>query len=1098
MKISVPLLLVLLLAGMTYGRDGLAQDLLNRSVTVEVEQRELKVVLSQLEKMAKVRFSYVPSLIRDRKVSLTAQNQPLEEVLNKLLRPLHIQYAVSGGYIILNRESNSGTDHPSAGSANANSSDMASMVTAMPEDETISGKVSDEKGQGLPGVSVVVKGTTRGTTTDTDGNFRLAVPSKGTALVFSFVGYLPQEVTVGAQNVIAITMQPDDKTLSEVVVVGYGTQKKADVTGAIASISSTAITQAATPDATGALQGRVPGAVVVKNVGKPGSGYSISIRGTSSIGGSNLPSSNSPLYVIDGIPTTSGLNDLNPADIEKIDILKDASATAIYGSRGAKGVVIVTTKRGKSGKTTLSYDAYVGARVPVHLPNMFTGPEYVAFRTAMFQAQGKDVSRNNTTFFTPEQWANIDAGKFTDWPNLILKNGLQMNHNITASGGDDKTRFAISAGLLQENGNVSPESFKRYSLRGNVDRQINDRWRTGLNLYLVQSLQDLGSSEALRSAYRLPPITNPYDANGNLTFRVYGTNSVTNPVFDQENELRQNRNLRAFGNLYVQFQPTAELTLKSSISPNLSTARSGSYYGPLSKQSLGGSVPTEGIYSNSEQFTWVLDNQATYEGQWGEHKLTATAVQSMQQDRLETSNLDIAGLPYKSLWYNLGSGGTVKGYGTGYTKYTLSSFMGRANYNYKDKYLLTATGRWDGSSRLAEGNQWGFFPSASVAWRVSQEAFMKNITAINDLKFRVSYGVSGNDRVSAYSSQATLAQTYYDFGGTLALGYAPNQLANKDLTWELTKEINLGLDFGLLNNRITGTVDVYNRLIDNILLNRQLPAPSGFSSITDNIGKLRNTGVEIGLSTVNIHAGKFMWKSDFVFDANKNKILELYGGTKDDVGNSLFIGQPVQVNYTYVYDGIWQTSEIDQAAKFNQKPGQIRVKDLDNNGVINANDRQIIGKRVPSWTGSVGNTFRYGNVDLFVQVYTRQGEQFVSSFDATFMNYNADYNQLKVDYWTPTNPSQTWFQPGNPGPYSAVPTYRNVNFVRVGNITLGYNVPANLLKRYKINNLRIYGTATNPFLFTKYEGFDPEWTSTNTYGTAVSSASYLFGINLGF
>ncbi|TDE17141.1 TonB-dependent receptor [Dyadobacter psychrotolerans] len=1082
--LGVPIVIILGLATLALAKDGNAQDLMKRSVTIEFNNREITKVLTSIGHKTNVRFTYLPGIFPvDAKVSVKFRNVSLENVLHHILDPYNVDYQTSGEFIILKKNS---------ASPKSSVLDLKEEVFRN-DDITVSGKVTDDKGESLPGVSIILKGTQRGTVTDVEGAFSFNVPDKASILVFSYVGYLQKEIQVGSQTSLTVQLAVDNKTLEEIVVVGYGSQKKSDVTGAIASLDGTKIARAATPDATGALQGQMPGVVVVKNVGKPGSGYNINIRGISSIGGSN-----SPLFVIDGIPTTTGMNELNPADIEKIDILKDASATAIYGSRGAKGVVIVTTKRGKSGKTSISYDAYAGVRTPTHLPEMFNGSEYVAFRTEMFKAQGKDVSRNNTTFFTPEQWKNIDEGKFTDWPKLILKNGLQMNHNITASGGDDKTRFAISAGLLQEDGNVKPEQFKRYTLRGNVDRQISAKWKAGLNMYFSQNLTNLGSSEALRSAYRLPPMAYPYDQTGAPAFRVYGTNSVTNPLFDQDNEIRQSRNSRTFGNIYVQVEPIKNLTLKSTISPNYSTERSGFYFGPLTKQSLGGSVPTQASNSSQEQLTWVLDNQATYEAQFGVHKLTATVVQSMQKDRTETSTITVDGIPYKSLWYNLATGGRVLGYGSGYVKSTLASAMGRVNYSYKEKYLLTATGRWDGSSRLAEGNQWGFFPSASLAWRISEEQFIKTVSAINDLKLRVSYGVTGNDRVNPYSTQAALGQTFYDFGGVFAPGYAPNQLPNKNLTWETTHEINVGLDFGFFSNRISGSIDVYNRLIDNILLSRQLPAPSGFSSITDNVGKLKNSGIELGLSSINVHAGKFMWKTDFVFDKNKNKILELNGGKKDDVGNKLFIGQPVQVNYDYVFDGIWQQDQLEAAKKYNQTPGQIRVKDLDGNGVINASDRQIIGKRIPTWTGSFSNTFRYGNLDLYIMLYTRRGEQYVSSFDATLMNYNQDYNQVKVDYWTASNPSQTHFQPGNPGPYTVIPTYRKVDFTRVGNITLGYNLPTGLIQKFKISNLRVYATATNPFLFTKYEGFDPEWPATNTYGTAVSTSSYLFGINLAF
>lgn len=967
----------------------------------------------------------------------------------------------------------------------------------------VNGTVHSDNNQPLVGASVTIRNNktnfTSGTKTDSAGVFTARVPAGGPyVFTVSSVGYEPQTLSGynlkgGTTFTLDVGMKATAAALDQVVVIGYGTQKRANVTTAIASVNSTTITRAATPSAAGALQGNVPGAVVVKNTNKPGTGYNITIRGTSSIGGSSYP-----LVVVDGIPSNVNIGDLNPADIEKIDVLKDASATAIYGSRGSKGVVIITTKRGRPGRTAISYDAYMGIRKPTHLPDMMDGNEYVAYRTQMFKAQGRSTDRSNAAFFTPEQWANIDSGKFTDWPSLVLKNSLQMNHNITASGGDANTQFSLSAGLLSEDGNVAPENFKRYTLRGNIDRRINKKWKAGMSFYLAQNLQDEGSYEALRSSYRLPPVVSPYSSTGAKLFRVYGTDGVTNPLFDQENEIRRNRNFKTFGNMYIQLEPINHLTLKSTIYPSYSSVRSGYYFGPLTKQSAGGAVPIQAQNNTSEQFTWVLDNQAIYDTRFGEHKLTATAVQSLQNDRIESNSITADGVPYNSLWYNLATAPTIRSYTSGYTRSTLVSAMGRVNYGYKDKYLITATGRWDGSSRLAEGNQWGFFPSASIAWRISQEAFMDNIPAVNDVKLRISYGLSGNDRVSAYSTQATLGQTYYDFGGTLAPGYAPNQLPNKSLTWETTHEINVGLDFSLLESRLSGSVDVYDRKIDNILLDRLLPAQSGWNSITDNLGKLQNSGVEIGVSTLNVRTGRFSWRSDFVYDRNKNKILELIGGKKDIVGSALFIGQPVQVNYDYVFNGIWQAGEAAEAAKYNQKPGQIRVKDLDNNGVVNAADKAIIGKRIPGWTGSFANTFRYGNLDLYIMIYTRRGEQFSSSFDATFMNYNVPYNQVKVDYWAEKNPSQTHFQPGDPGPYTSIINYRSVDFTRVGNFTLGYNLPGRLLQKFGVSNFRVYATTTNPFLFTKYEGFDPEWPTQNTYGTAISSTSYLFGVNVSF
>jgi len=966
----------------------------------------------------------------------------------------------------------------------------------------VKGIVRSESGLPLQGVNVIVKNMnsnfTAATQTDSAGfwGFSKLAAGDGYDFSFSYVGYQAQNLTgyalkPDANFTITVKMKEASSSMDEVVVIGYGSQKKADVTVAISSINSNTIARAALPDATGALQGQVPGVNVEKNVGKPGSGYNVTVRGVHSIGASNAP-----LYVIDGIPSSNGLNDLNPSDIEKIDVLKDASAASIYGSRGAKGVIIVTTKHGKAGKTTLTFDSYIGEKVPVHLPDMMNTQEYVDYRVA--QAQGAGKSTNLSDIFSTTLLNNYNNGINTNWPDLVLKNAIQMNHNITASGGDEKTRFSISAGYLSEGGSVSPEGYKKYNLRGNVDRQITDQWKAGLNMYMVQDLTNLGSYEALRSSYRLPSITNPYDSSGNMQFRVFDNDAVTNPTFDQSNDLRQNRSFRTFGNLYIQFQPFKELTIKSTISPSYLSTRNGTYFGALSKQGVGGSVPSTGSNNTSEFFSWVWDNQATYDKQLGDHHITATVIQSMQRDRTETNALTVAGLPYKSLWFNLGSGGSVTSYGSSFTLYSLASLTSRVNYNYKNKYLLTVTGRYDGSSHFSEGHKWGFFPSASAAWRVSQEDFLQAVPAINDLKLRLSYGSTGNDRISAYSTQATLGQSYYDFGGTLANGYAPNQLANQNLTWETTREWNLGLDYGLFNNRISGSVDVYTRTILNILQNRQLPPETGFSSVAANIGQMRNQGIEVALSTVNVRTAKFQWRTDIAFESNNNKLLEIYGGTKSDVGNLLFIGKPVAINYDYVFDGIWQTDQATEAAKYNQKPGQIRVKDLDGNGVINASDKAILGQQTPKWTGSVGNTFKYGPVDLYVMVYTRQGEQFNSNFFSTFLNYNQNYNQVNEPYWTPNNPSNKWWQPGNPGPYTSAVQYQSNNFVRISNITLGYTFPANSLQKAKINSLRVYATAVNPVLFTKYKGFDPEWASQNSFGDAVSTAAYMVGVNLAF
>ncbi|MCX2473482.1 TonB-dependent receptor [Pedobacter sp. MC2016-05] len=1043
-------------------------------VSLDLKSVDFKRVASEVEKKTKYRFLFGEFKIPTKKFDVVnAQNEEVLTLVTRLLEGTSFTYRHL-------------------------ENDLIVIVPRVTENlrALITGKVLDETGQPMVGVTIKIKGVEKGgSITDANGAFRIDAPDNA-VLTIAYIGYITQEIIVGDQETLTIRLKPSAGNLTDVVVVGYGTQRKSDVTGAISSVNSSVITRAATTDATGALQGQTPGAVVVKNVGKPGSGYSVSIRGTSSFTGAN-----SPLLVIDGIPTTSGLNDINPADIEKMDVLKDASATAIYGSRGAKGVVIITTKRGKAGKTTITYDGYLGSRRPNNLPEFFDATEYRTFLEEQYLR-----GRGATAAVLNALPSYASSNTFTDWPGLVQQNGLQMNHNLAVSGGDDKTRFSFGAGLLREEGNVSPEDFKRYSFRGSIDRTINNTFKAGISFYANQNLQNLGSSEALRSAYRLPATVSPNDAAGNPVFRVLGADGVTNPLFDQLNDLRENRNYRMFGNLYLQVDPVKYISFRTSLSPNFYRSRNGTFFDIESKEGAGNGSYRAGTYTTGEQLTLVWTNQLTYERTFNNvHKITATAVSSVQNDRSETGSISAYNLPFRSLWYNLGSAtntdpnGTFRGptVTSNYIRFNLVSNVARVNYSFRDKYLLTVSGTADGSSRLSEGNKWGFFPSASLAWRASEETFIKNISAISNLKFRLSYGKSGNDRVNPYDTQATLGSSSYYFGSILALGYSPNRLANQNLTWETTKEINFGIDFGFFNNRISGSIDMYDRKIDNIIGNRPLPPPAGFSSVMDNLGKLRNRGLEVGLNTINLKLGKFTWMSDFVLDINSNKVLETANGQKDDLGSLLFIGHPVLVNYDYEFEGIWQTNEAALAASYGQRPGQVRVKDRDGNGVINTNDRQIIGKRIPSWTGSFGNTFKYGNLDLYVLLYTRQGEQFNSSFDGGFKNYNQVYNQLKVDYWTATNPSQTNFQPGNPGPFVNAIYYQKTNFLRVNNVTLGYTFPKKLVDKVRLSSVRMYATANNPLLFTDYQGFDPEWASQNTYGTAISTSTYLFGLNIG-
>lgn len=969
-------------------------------------------------------------------------------------------------------------------------------MNIMQQSQKITGKVVDSNGEPIIGATIKIAGTSNGTITDLDGNFFLDMAPKG-VLEISYVGYLPQKVTVNSNKPLDIVLREDSKTIDEVVVVGYGSVKRSDVTGSVSSLDASSITSASQTNAVDAMQGRISGVNITRNAARPGGSYSIVVRGKSSINNSN-----EPLWVIDGIPTSSDARDLNPADIEKIDVLKDASATAIYGSRGANGVVIVTTKRGKEGHFSINYDGYYGARVASHLPDMMNGDEYVKFRTELFKNLGRSTDRTNAEFFTPEEWERIDNKDYTDWIDLTLRTGQQYSNTITASGGDAKGTFSLGVGQLHEEGTVRDQDFNRYNLHLNVNRKILNSWEMGGSLYFTYSKQNEGSYETLRSAYRLPQVASPYDENGNLTYHVFRNDATTNPLLEStaDGEHRETKRYRIFGNVYLQYKPIKDLTFKSQFAPQFLYKRYGEVVGKNAKNSTGKAAGVTAKYDQTNYWSYVWDNQITYDKQLDKHHLNASFVQSIQMEQWEYSNQAAKDFPFNSYWYNLGAAGLSNQTtsSTNYQKRTLASFLARVLYSFNDRYLLTVSGRYDGSSRLADGNKWSFFPSAALAWRITEEDFMKSAPAISNLKLRLSYGVTGNDAVSIYGTQSGISRLNYDYGGNVISAYYKNILANKNLSWEKTHEINVGLDFGFFNNRINGAIDVYQRDAKDLIMKRNIPKTTGWSSVWDNIGWVRNRGVEIGLNTVNIQGKDFGWETNITFSKNTNKIVELYNGKQDDVANKWFIGKPLDVNYDYVFDGIWQTDEAELAKKYGQTPGQVKVKDLDDNGIINSDDKQVIGQRSPKWIGSITNTFTYKNFDFSVYLYTQQGAQLQDAFMSAYMTYEGNYKQVNVNYWTKENPSNKYPQPGNKGKYYDAMRYVDVSFVRVGSITLGYNLPKSWLEKINVKHARLYVTTNNPFTFTSYKGFDPEWATQNTWGTATGYTTYLIGAKVEF
>lgn len=988
---------------------------------------------------------------------------------------------------------------------------LASMAWA--QTRQVTGRVlNDENGAILAGASVSVKGQSKGAITDADGKFSISIPTKGTTvLVISSVGFAGQEITVTNQTSLLVRMVSETKALDDVVVIGYGTVKKKDLTGAVGTVASADIVRANPKDATQALQGQVAGVVVTKASNLPGQAWGIDIRGENTISGVT-----EPLVVIDGV-IGGRLRDINPADIQSIDVLKDASSTAIYGSRGANGVVIITSKKGVSGRAKVSIDAYVGQKTPAHLPELQTAQQF-------YQSMVTDWTLNGGTppTFTVNELDMVNNGKSTNWVKEITAPSLSTGTTVAVSGGNNGTTYRFSGSYIQDDGSIRHSTFKKYSLNGSVDSKINRFLHIGFTAYVNYNENPTGSFEALRSAYRARPtgvvyyndLVDPsagYDLgigpwNGYAVWMGIKDNQVLSPIVeaDPANYQFQTNISNQMGNAFAEITLMKGLTFRSSISAAVIGQKQGDYRGTYTKDRAGVRLP-RATYKTSDNRTFTFDNQLTYNTEFGKHRLNVTVLQSAYKNISEDYSTSVQNLPFASAWYNLGSAGNsnITGVSSDYNQNTLQSYMGRVNYTFNDKYLFTLTGRADGASQLAPGNKWAFFPSGAFAWKMIQEDFMRNNKLFSDLKLRVSYGEVGNSNVSPYSTQASLLNTVYSYGASLGVGFAPGNLANADLKWERSQELNLGINFGILNNRITGSVEVYNRTTKDLILQENLPTSTGFNTVNANVGRISNKGVEVLLNTKNIVKNDFSWTTTLTFAKNNNKIEALANGVNSIIGSSLFVGYPVKSYYDYRFAGIWQTADATAAAAFGQKPGSVKVSDLNGDGVISSStgkdDRTIVGSQLPNYILGMTNRINYKDFDLSFLLYYRNGTTYKNNLlTGTMADYtNTRYNHIVLNYWTVNNPTNDFYGPGVSQPYKNAIAYEDASFLRISDITAGYTVPNTKLDKWGIDRMRVYLQVSNPFIFTKYHGQDPEYNS-STYIDDVPTVIFTFGVNLGF
>lgn len=1072
--------------------------------------------------------------------------------------------------------------------------------------QSVSGNVVDEQGEAVIGATVMEKGTKNATVTDFDGNFTIKLGERK-VLVISYIGMVTQEVNVAGKSNVKVVMKEDATTLQDIVVVGYGTMKKTDLTGSVSSVDTEKLNAKGAASVMGNLQGSTPGVNITQSSGRTNGDFNIEIRGKASIN-----SGTTPLYVVDGV-MCDDINFLNPQDIERIDVLKDASSTAIYGSRATAGVVMVTTKSGagvkKDQKATISYDGYYGFTKATRMPDFQDGSEFYKYRFMKFltyadptfggsQAQpaysiggatlDQCLLRKTTDADSPYVMKQmLESGQTFNWPNTITQTGQQQNHFLAVSGGSEKVNYHFGAGFNNNKGVYKGDNMRRFNFKGSVDARINKVLSAGFSINVANIKNEYANDNAVKYAYRMNPYMRPYDADGNVIHLPGNTAALGTAVTEDQpngtkyqfsdqqstldlmkNAKKERETWRLLGNFYIKFDLMKGLDFKSTFSPNFTSYRQGAFEGYINPNDPDGKFYDTGMtentatLTNQRGFSWTWDNIINYNTTIAEdHSLGVMGLFSMQSSNTENTIWAATGVTNLTDWWNMNSGTFNKDDSkNSYTENSMISYAARVNYNWKQRYLLTATARWDGSSKFAKGHRWGFFPSIALAWRITEENFMKNVGWLSNLKFRVSYGVTGNN--SGVGNYATVGQAghvgSYPFGSTYVDAYGLSAFTTSALAWEKSNEINIGLDFGFLNNRINGAIDVYQKTSNDLLYGVILPYVTGYNNeLYTNVGSVRNRGIEFTLTTINIQNKDWEWSTTLNLAHNNNKVREI-NGLSDRIINgetgSLFVGESVNNIYGYEWGGIVNNktmtvpdNDIARAKGFNPgdkvsmadyyfacygvREGQPYIVDRDGNGAINESDKKIY-RRDPVLTGSFTSNLSWKNWDFSFSLYAKLGYKVASNFLGEYLNLG-DRGRMRIneDWYIPggtiidcdgVNPDGTYINPtyqeathygkypfptnaginggmGVQGTYwDEAKKYVNASYLKVQNITLGYTFDKTLLSKIGCSHLRLYCTVTNPFVFTKYQGFDPEWADAALKNDGPSTFTCQFGASIKF
>ena len=1034
-------------------------------VTIKLENAGLKELVNLVEKQTQYKFLYRDDELEDVIINMDVEEMPLDQVLNFCLEGSKFTYKILENNLIV------------------------ISTNEILQQKKITGVVRDKSGTPLAGVSVVVKGTATGTNTNVDGSFSMELPPEAKILTFSFIGMEPQDVEIGNQTTLNISLKESSINLDEVIVVGYGTQKKSDITGTVASLGQDRLEKLPNVNIAQAIQGSIAGVTITTNSAGANPDIEMLIRGRNSI-----TASTSPLIVVDGIPYSGSLSDVNINDIKSLEVLKDASAAAIYGSRGSNGVILITTKVGTSEKTSINYDAYYSIQDYTNLPEIMNGEQFYNFKQTRWPGA-----------ITVSEQAVYDAGPsaWMDWLKLGLRKGHSQQHNLSASGTFNKTTYYISGGLTDVKGLAVNDNNRKLSSRINVDTKLANWFTLGTKTQLTYNNKD-GESPTMDSMFWMNPLTSSLDADGHYLIYPWPEDPFFEHPLAPTLYTNVNDSYQISTNNYaiIDFPFIEGLSYRLNTGIRFKFDDDATYRGRNTKAGYeaGGRSFTSRARSTDE----VVENILSYTRVFGAHSLFFTGVYSYENHKYSYQDLNASAFPNDVLtWYASAQAKLIVP-GNDYSQSVLISQMLRFNYSYNSRYLLTLTGRRDGYSGFGSKTKWGVFPSVAVAWNVSNESFFTMKDIINDLKLKLSWGLNGNQAVDPYQSISRLGDKNTVYGGVPYPGYTPSVLGQDELGWESTRSINAGIEIGLLNNRIIGTVNAYTRKTTDLLLARSISSVHGITEITQNIGATQNRGIELTVSSHNIVGGDFQWSTSGNITYNNNKILSLYGildadGKEiDDIANDWFIGQPIRVNFDWLWDGTWQLNEADQAASYGTKPGFVKLRDVNNDGKVDATDRVIIGQKDPKFTWGMTNSFSYKNfsLDIFVHGVTGVTRHNSLLTDADTYTLARRSTTLK-NWWTPDNPTNDWVANADGAEHLGSilgKIYESADFIRIKDVSLSYNFPKKMFGKLGINRLRLFVTGHNLFTITKWSGLDPELSDQ----VAIPlQKEFVFGINLG-